>query len=57
MGMRFLGPAVTRCLKMIVGRRSRAVMESMAGAVGKIEEDPLVREIGEGIRGNPTMVL
>ena len=54
MGMRFLGPATTRCWKIIVGRHSHGVMESMAGAVGKIEEGPLVREIGEGIHGNPS---
>ena len=54
MGMRFIGSATTRCWKMIVGRHSRGVMESMAGAVEKIEEGPLVREIGEGIHGNPS---
>jgi len=55
MGMRFLGQAVTRSWRKIVGPRFHEVMGSTAGAVGKIE-DPLVREIGEGIRGNPPMV-
>jgi len=55
MGMRFLGQTVTRSWRKIVGPRFHEVMGSMAGAAGKIE-DPLVRGIGEGIRGNPPMV-